>query len=326
MIVSKETKGGKKEVIGRIFSVKGGFRAKIELERKDDGSTYISFPASPKNLNIFIVLKALGFDTKAKMIKAFAEKPEVLNDILINLEGLEIKDEDDALDYLGKRVAAGQPEEYRKNRAGYILDNYLLPHVGLKPEDRKKKAYFLVRMIERCIEVATGKREEDDRDHYANKRVKISGKLMEELFRYAMSYFVKDIKYQIERAFTRGRKMQIRTLVRPDAMSDRIKFAMATGTWINGRTGISQLLDRIAHISTLSHLRRVISPLQKTQPHFEARDLHPTHIGKICPNETPEGQSVGLVKNMALSCFISTREIEGLEKDLEELGVTLIKK
>ncbi|MEM0372462.1 MAG: DNA-directed RNA polymerase subunit B'' [archaeon] len=326
MIVSKEMKGGKKEVVGRIFSVKGGFRAKIEIERKDDGLTYISFPASPKNLNIFIVLKALGFDTKAKMIKAFSEKPEVLNDVLINLEGLEIKDEDDALDYLGKRVAAGQPEEYRKNRAGYILDNYLLPHVGLNAEDRKKKAYFLVRMIERCIEVAEGKREEDDRDHYANKRVKISGKLMEELFRYAMSYFVKDIKYQIERAFTRGRKMQIRTLVRPDAMSDRIKFAMATGTWINGRTGVSQLLDRIAHISTLSHLRRVISPLQKTQPHFEARDLHPTHIGKICPNETPEGQSVGLVKNMALSCFISSREIEGLEKDLEDMGVTLIKK
>ncbi|MCX6710051.1 MAG: DNA-directed RNA polymerase subunit B, partial [Candidatus Woesearchaeota archaeon] len=82
MIVSKETKGGKHLVVGRIFSVKGGFRAKIELERKDDGLTYISFPASPKNLNIFIVLKALGFDTKAKMIKAFSEKPEVLNDIL----------------------------------------------------------------------------------------------------------------------------------------------------------------------------------------------------------------------------------------------------
>lgn len=326
MIVSKVKKGGNDLVVGNIFSLKGGFRAKIEIQRKKDREAYISFPASPKNLNIFVVLKALGFDTKPKLLKAFTERSEIENDILINLEGLEIKNEDEALDYLGKRVAAGQTEEYRKNRAGYILDNYLLPHIGLKPEDRKKKGYFLIRMIERCIEVANGKREEDDKDHYANKRVKISGKLMEELFRYAIGYFIKDIKYQIERAHTRGRKMQIRTLVRPDAMSDRIRFHMSTGTWTNGRTGISQLLDRMTYMSTMSHLRRVISPLQRTQPHFEARDLHPTHLGKICPNETPEGQSVGLVKNMAISAFISARETEGLEKEFEDIGLQLIKK
>jgi DNA-directed RNA polymerase beta subunit len=120
--------------------------------------------------------------------------------------------------------------------------------------------------------------------------------------------------------------MQLRTLTRPDAMSDRVRFAMSTGTWVGGRQGISQLLDRVTFMSSMSHLRRVISPLSKTQQHFEARDLHPTHLGKICPNETPEGQSCGLVKNMAVSCVVSAKEIEGLEKNLEELGVTMIKK
>lgn len=325
IIVSKEKRGGKEIIAGRIFSIRGGFRAKIQIERKLQGRMYITFPASPKNLNLFIVLKALGF-SKKKLLEAFSDRPEVVSDILINLEGIETETIGDALDYLGKRVAAGQPPEYRKSRAEYVLDNYLLPHIGTLPEDRARKGHFLIRMTERCMDVAYGKRDEDDKDHYANKRIKISGNLMEDLFRYAMGYFIKDLKYQIERAYTRGRRLQIKTLTRPDALTERIRFAMATGIWPGGRQGISQLLERTAYMTAMSHLRRVISPLSKTQQHFEARDLHPTHLGKICPNETPEGQSCGLVKNMAIGCIVSAKETEGLEKDLEKLGVTLIKK
>jgi len=141
-----------------------------------------------------------------------------------------------------------------------------------------------------------------------------------------MSYLIKDVKYQIERAYTRGRKLQIKTLIRPDAFYDRIRFAMATGNWVGGRQGISQLLDRTTYISMVSHLRRVVSPLSKTQPHFEARDLHPTHWGKLCPNETPEGQSCGLQKNLAIGCLISSKETSGLEKNLAQLGTNIIKK
>ena len=74
---------------------------------------------------------------------------------------------------------------------------------------------------------------------------------------------------------------------------------------MGGRTGVSQLLDRIDHMAVLSHLRRVISPLSRSQPHFEARDLHPTQWGRICPSETPEGPNCGLVKNFAQMVEIS---------------------
>ena len=100
---------------------------------------------------------------------------------------------------------------------------------------------------------------------------------------------------------------------------------MATGSWPGGRQGVSQLLDRMSHIATVSHLRRVISPLSKTQPHFEARDVHSTHWGKLCPNETPEGQRCGLIKNLALSCIISSHETENIEGELVKFGVNLIK-
>ena len=323
VILSKEKRSGKDVVVVRIFSVKDAFRAKIGVERKPEGIFYVSFPASPKNLNMIPVLKALGLSTDNDVFKAFKDQPEIINDLLLNMEAVSVKNTDEAIDYIGKRVAAGQPEEYRHARALQILDNYLLPHIGIDAESRLKKAHFLCRMVEKATAVANGKRDEDDKDNYANKRIKLSGMLMEELFRYGFGYFVKDVNYQIDRVFARGKKLQVRTLVRPDAMTDRIRYAMATGNWVGGRTGVSQLLDRTTYIASLSHLRRVISPLSKVHPHFEARDLHPTHWGKIDPNETPEGQSCGLVKNFALGVVISQDyPEENIEKTLEKLGVS----
>ena len=74
-------------------------------------------------------------------------------------------------------------------------------------------------------------------------------------------------------------------------------------------------------MSTISHLRRIQSPLSRSQPNFEARDLHATHFGRICPAETPEGSNCGLVKNLALSAIISVSvpSAEIIEK-LYELG------
>jgi DNA-directed RNA polymerase subunit B len=147
------------------------------------------------------------------------------------------------------------------------------------------------------------------------------------LFRVALYSLTRDIKYQLERTAVRGRKPNIRTAVRADVITQRLKHALATGNWVGGKAGVSQLLDRTNYISSLSHLRRVVSPLSRSQPHFEARDLHSTHWGKICPNETPEGPNCGLVKNIAMMAHISVgtneetversllkAEVEGIER------------
>jgi DNA-directed RNA polymerase subunit B len=62
----------------------------------------------------------------------------------------------------------------------------------------------------------------------------------------------------------------------------------------------------VSYLSTISHLRRIISPLSKKHPHFKARDLHGTTLGKLCPCETPEGPSCSLVKNLAVMAEVST--------------------
>ena len=95
--------------------------------------------------------------------------------------------------------------------------------------------------------------------------------------------------YQLER-IDRGKEPLAKQAVCSDVLTENIKHAIATGNWVGGRAGVSQLLDRTSYMGTLSHLKRVVSPLSRSQPHFEARDLHPTQFGKICPNETPEAQ------------------------------------
>ncbi|MFH1106550.1 MAG: DNA-directed RNA polymerase subunit B'' [Candidatus Micrarchaeota archaeon] len=277
-------------VQAKVFSTRLGFRGRITVDRARDGRISVTMPSFNKNVELTVLLKALGLDRQEKVSAAFSDTPEIYNDLMLNWESdKEIKTRKDALESIGKKAAPGQPVDYQLKRAELLIDRYLLPHIGVEEKDRMAKAYYLCRMTERAIMVAHRKRKVEDKDHYANKRLKISGKLMEELFRYAFQFFVKDVAYQLERANIRHRKMTLFTIVRPDALTERMKYSMATGNWMGGHTGVCQPVDRYNFISALAFARRVISPLAKKHPHHKARDLHGTHFGRLDPNETPEG-------------------------------------
>lgn len=313
-----------KIVTAKVFSTRHGFRARSAVERTTEGILTTVFPAAPKDLMLIPLLRALGLETDEQILAEFADDLDIKNDLLLNMEADPTKKDENAsaLDFVGKRAAPGQSTEYRVKRAEVLLDTYLLPHIGTEAADRSAKARYLCRMAQRAILVAQKRIPADDKDHYANKRIKLAGDLMEELFRYAFQFLVKDVSYQAGRADARGRRLAVQTLVRPDALSDRVRYSMATGNWIAGQTGISQLLDRTSYLSSMSHLRRIISPLSRKHPHFKARDLHGTHWGKLCPNESPEGPSCALVKNMSLFSEISTGEKEEeIEQILFRLGV-----
>ena len=160
-------------------------------------------------------------------------------------------------------------------------------------------------MAYRVIQLKTGRSQPDDKDHFKNKRLRLGGPLLADLFRVSFRNLTRDIKYQLERIGVKGPIITVSAAVRPGIITERFQHALATGNWGRGRVGITQLLDRTNYISTLSHLRRLQSPLSRSQPNFEARDLHPTHWGRLCPNETPEGSNCGLVKNLALSASIA---------------------
>src|SRR5207247_5630014 len=128
---------------------------------------------------------------------------------------------EDAVNYLENKFATRQAKEYRTKKVESILDRSLLPHLGDTREDRIKKAVFLGRVARSVLELHLGKRREDDKDHYANKRLKLAGDLMEDLFRVAFANLVKDLKYQLERSYARRKEIKSNSAIRPDALSQR---------------------------------------------------------------------------------------------------------
>nr|WP_083754949.1 DNA-directed RNA polymerase subunit B'' [Methanococcoides burtonii] len=292
--------------VSKVFSQRRGYRALVVVERGRKSLLEISFPSISGRINFITLMRALGVETDEDVAKIVSTDPEIMKFMFENLEEAEVFTIEDAIEKIGGRVASGQAREYQMKRANYVIDRYLLPHLGNDPADRIPKAHFLGRMAESCFELALKRRSDDDKDHYSNKRLKLTGDLMEDLFRVAFNRLARDVKYQLERANMRNRELNVATLVRADVLTDRLQHPLATGNWVGGRSGVSQLLDRTDYISTLSHLRRVISPLSRAQPHFEARDLHPTQWGRLCPSETPEGPNCGLVKNFAQMVELST--------------------
>ncbi|UYP45852.1 DNA-directed RNA polymerase subunit beta [Candidatus Lokiarchaeum ossiferum] len=330
ILIEEASRSSSATHIAKVFSTTHGFRAPVTIERRKDGNIRVSLPSVPGKIPIAILMRALGLGSDKKIFEAISDNPEIQKELIpivdvaaaIEVSSDPEKSQMNALDYVGKRVAVGQTREYRIKRAQQILDRYLLPHIGYEREDRIKKAYFLGQMTQKVLELSLDIRRPDDKDHYSNKRLKLAGDLFTSLFRVSFLNLSRDIKYQLERTAVRGRKPNIKTAVRADVITERIRHALATGNWVGGKAGVSQLLDRTNYISTLSHLRRIISPLSRSQPHFEARDLHPTQWGKICPAETPEGPNCGLVKNLALTALISVGTNEKkIETDLYDLGV-----
>jgi DNA-directed RNA polymerase subunit B len=335
VLVEYSERYGKKVEVAKVFSQKEGYRALTLMEKKKDGMLMVSVPTASGQIPLIILMKALGMESDEDIFTAVVSDPEMRNIIYANIEECQNKKlfpptgvftKTDALNWLEKKFATGQAKEYRERKVSSIIDRSLLPHLGDAHEDRIKKAIFLGRVARTVLELSLEKRHQDDKDHYANKRLKLAGDLMEDLFRVSFANLIKDLKYQVERSYARRKEVKISSAIRPDLLTQRLLHALATGNWVGGRAGVSQLLDRTSNMSAISHLRRVTSPLTRSQPHFEARDLHPTQWGRLCPNETPEGQNCGLVKNCALIVDVS----EGVPEDevkvlLADLGTQQVK-
>ena len=306
IIVDVDEKGATPVYQSKIFSTTVGFRARIELKIKSDGAIYVSIPGVPSEVPFVVLMRALGLESDKEIAEAISLDKEIQTALEPSYEkAIGVDTAKDAILFIGNRVAHGQVEEYRVQKAEAAIDKNFLPHIGRTNQQRKDKALFLGEMACRAVELQLGRRNTDDKDHFKNKRLRLAGPLLADLFRVAFRNLTRDIKYQLERIGVKGPIITVSAAVRPGIISERFQHSLATGNWGRGRVGITQLLDRTNHISTLSHLRRLQSPLSRSQPNFEARDLHATHWGRLCPNETPEGSNCGLVKNLALSACIS---------------------
>ena len=173
IICTKESNG---DVVSKVFSATQlNFRGRCTITHDEYGVYTLMFPTLSKGLDLILVLRALGLTTN-KILEAIDNK-DVKNDMLLNINISKAKDlsTPDSISELGRMFAPNQAKVYQEKRAEFQLDTYILPHLGLKPEARIEKAFYLIRMAERASLVAYRYMKPDDRDNYANKRVNLAG-------------------------------------------------------------------------------------------------------------------------------------------------------
>ncbi len=309
------------EQVCRINSEQAGYVQRHVL-RRDKDIVQISF-ANVKKTPAVALIRALGYETDKEIVEAIGE--DYASDVYLNMYETGASNQEEAYEYIANKAGITNDVE---ERVESILDEYLLPHLGQEEEFRDVKADFLANMIRNTIALGKGDIEEDDIDHYANKRLNLAGELLEMQFRSVFLGkwgLLARMKYNFRKSAKRGRLPSLQSTIVADTLTKQIMGAMATGNWVGGRTGICQRLDRGNRIKTLSHLRNIVSPLSSERQHFEARDLHPTQWGRVCPIKTPEGMNIGLRTHLAMSANVSTglgeMERNSLRAKLQEIGI-----
>jgi DNA-directed RNA polymerase II subunit RPB2 len=200
-----------------------------------------------------------------------------------------------------------------------VLNNDIFPHCRTK----EQRVHFMGYMVNKLIKCSIGSEQSDDRDSFTNKRIDTTGILLLNLFRNYFNKMVKDIQKQIIREINIGswrstedfgsvvNMTNMYKIIKSTTIENGIKRALSTGDFgvkqpNTNKVGVAQVLNRLTYVSALSHLRRVNTPIDKTCKLIPPRKLHPTSWGFTCPAESPEGGSVGVVKNLSYLAHITT--------------------
>jgi|LakMenE18May11ns_1017337.scaffolds.fasta_scaffold00200_2 DNA-directed RNA polymerase beta subunit len=189
-----------------------------------------------------------------------------------------------------------------------VLQNELFYHIGELTFE--KSAKHLGFMIKKIVSTALKIRVLDDKDNIANKRLDATSSLLSFLFQIVFKQFSKTVLNQID-----GKKSPDPVSVMKDLknITNAFNQAFMTGSWNTQkspsssftRIGVSQVLNRQNYGAKMSHLRRLMLPIGGKGKNPSIRQLHPSHFSFICPYETPEGETVGIVSNLSLSAYIS---------------------
>ena len=300
-----------------------------KLNDSDNGGIYLSIPRLKNPIPLFIIFRAFGI----------LSDEDICNIILLGIENDKLLDalkgsiicsnnyltQEQAIEYIKQNVMyiplnvdSSLASKKKTEFALEVLNNDILPHCHTKTQ----RIYLLGYMTKKLLSCVLGDNIPDDRDSNINKRIDLTGMLLNNLFRNYFNKLVKDMSKQIIREINNGswksrddylniiNMTNIYKIVKSNTIENGIKKALATGDFgikhINSnKVGVAQVLNRLTYISSLSHLRRINTPVDKSGKLVEPRKLHSTSWGYLCPAETPEGASVGLVKNLSYLAHVS---------------------
>ena len=297
----------------------------------------VSLPRIKTEIPLFVMFRALGFQSDKEIIELIMGASSSSYDMIFQEcihDAKEIRTQEAAIEFLTKHIGSGSSirealtsstlQQTKMPKTGVlteILAEEFLPHIG-GFNTLYEKGCFLAAMTKKVLEVYTNRISYDDRDAYPNKKVELPGNLLGNLFRYFFgTKVIKDMKSTITKEIHNGawkatgkfediiNPTNIYKILKSTIVDIGMKSSLATGNFAGGKMGtkmgISQVMNRLTYLSGISHLRRISTPIEKTGKLIPPRKLHNTQWGFVCPAETPEGHSVGVVKNLGSTALVS---------------------
>lgn len=298
---------------------------KVLVANKSNGfgnGIFIQIPRVKQPVEIFIVFRALGAVSDKEIVSYIV--PALADEAAVNflrasiMDGNKCLTQEDAVRYIASHVSyipinmereAGLAK--KREFAGEVLANDLFPHCKTVAQ----KIYFMGYMVGALLERVFGRLPPDDRDSYSNKRIDATGTLLNNLFRNYLNKMVKEVQKQGGREINSSSwkktknydiitKMNVSKMFKSTTIENGFKRALSTGDFSikqsnSSKVGTAQVLNRLTYAGSLSHLRRINTPFDKSNDLVDPRKLHNTTWGYLCQTETPEGQSIGVVKNLA---------------------------
>ena len=267
----------------------------------------------------------------------FPERDEVGNVVSATLKKDQVKAQDDALLEIYRKLRPGDPPTKDTARAlfdGMFFDarKYDFSRVGrmkfnIKIHDRADATSLdkrtldhddFVSTIRYLLKLRRGIGAVDDIDHLGNRRVRAVGELLENQFRIGLVRMERAIKEKM------SVYQEMSTAMPHDLVN--AKPVMAAIREFFGSSQLSQFMDQTNPLSEITHKRRLsaLGPggLSRERAGFEVRDVHPTHYGRICPIETPEGPNIGLISS--LSCFARINEYGFIESPYRRVNAGVL--
>ena len=223
-----------------------------------------------------------------------------------------------------------RPPRSRADEARDILANVVICHVPVVRFDFRPKLRYIGLMVRRMLAAHLNPGLLDDRDYCGAKRLELAGGLLGLLFEDLFKRLNADLKRQADAMLSKAHRagaFDAAKMLRTDTITAGLEGAIASGNWTirrfrMERKGVTQALNRLSFIATLGMMTRITSQFERTRKVSGPRALQPSQWGRLCPADTPEGESCGLVKNLALLTHVTTDGEEGpLAALAEALGV-----
>lgn len=305
------------------------------ISSKNNGfghSIFIQIPRVKQPIPLFVVFRALGVISDKDICKKIVlnlndeNNQKILEELKASIvDGNKTLTKESALAYITQYVMYTpmhmDKETGNRKKSEFtieVVNNDLFPHCSTM----EQKIYFLGYMTNKLLRCYYGFIPTDDRDSYLNKRIDLTGTLLNNLFRNYFNKLVKDMQKQIVREINNGswrstedyvniiNLTNVYKIIKSNTIENGLKRALATGDFgikqVNSnKVGVAQVLNRLTYVSSLSHLRRINTPIDKSGKLIPPRKLHNTCWGFLCGAETPEGGSIGVVKNLSYMTHIT---------------------